>query len=98
MRFSFQHVQSFLLTAIFSFTLPLLLIGSLLGSLTVVHWLPGLTAIGYQASNFVVNFLATFGDGHALNGSFVIAAAFGFVGGLFYACTPYHYHDSIGCP
>lgn len=98
MRFSLRQIQSFFLTTLFSFTLPLLLIGGLLGSLTVGHWLPGVTTLSYQALDFVVDFLAAFGDGHALNGSFVIAAAFGFVGGLFYACTPYHSHDSIGCP
>ncbi len=95
MRFSLQQIQSFLLTALFSFTLPLLLIGSLLGGLTVVHWLPGLTSGSYQAFSFVMDVLAAFGDGQALNGSFVIAAAFGFVGGLFYACTPYHISDSV---
>ena len=95
MRFSIQHVQSFLLTALFSSILPLLLIGSLLGGLAVADWLPGLTHGSHHALRFVVDVLAAFGDGHALNGSFVIAAAFGFVGGLFYACTPYHYSNSI---
>ncbi|MDB9495829.1 hypothetical protein PN441_20530 [Spirulina major CS-329] len=94
MRLSNHHIQSCFLTALLSFVMPLMLIGIVLASSFMVPCLLGLVQMGHQAFDFVITILSTFGDGHPLNGSLVIATAFSFVGTLFYICTPYHQHYS----
>lgn len=78
-----NFLRSLLLTIVFSFITPMLLIGSLLLLLSFINHIPGLQGVTDEIPTQIMHFLATFGSGNALHGIFVIALTCGFVGALF---------------
>ncbi|WP_017653404.1 hypothetical protein [Fortiea contorta] len=78
-----NFLRSLLLTVIFSFAAPLLLVGGFLLVLSLLGNLPGLQGITEAMSTQIMHFLATFGSGAPLRGIFVISLTCSFVGALF---------------
>jgi hypothetical protein len=83
MSLASSYLRSLILTSIFSFIAPLLLVGGATAGMVLlgfVPWLEGLSQIGLEQIKI---FLQTFGNGNALEGSLVIGCACALVGGLF---------------
>lgn len=83
MSLASSYLRSLILTSIFSFIAPLLLVGGAIAGLVLlglVPWLEGLSQMGLEQ---IKTFLQTFGNGNALEGSLVIGCACALVGGLF---------------
>lgn len=78
-----NFLRSLLLTIIFSFLTPLLLVGGILLLAAVVGHLPGLQSVTEAIASRIVHFLATFGSGTPLRGILVICLTCSFVGALF---------------
>lgn len=81
-------IRSLLLAITFSFIAPLLLIAMGLITFALMSHLPLIQSSGEFGCNQMLKFLATFGNGHPLQGCLVIALTCSLVGGLFdtYAC------------
>lgn len=75
--------RSLIVASLVSFLVPLLLIGSLVGLLALVAYIPGMTILSDAITTQIVQFLAAFGNGDALSGVVVISLAFTLVGALF---------------
>ncbi len=75
--------RSLLLTSIFSFATPILLVGGMLGGSSLVRYIPGLQIIGQSGAESIWQFLAIFGSGSPSDGILAIAFTFGLVGILF---------------
>ena len=88
--------RSLLLTALFSFAAPTLLVGAMLASLFPVSYLPGLEIVGQAGIDSILNFLATFGNGCPVEGMLAIALTCGFVGAIFDTYAFYRYQALRG--
>ncbi|MGE5658973.1 MAG: hypothetical protein ACM37W_20450 [Actinomycetota bacterium] len=86
-----NFLRSVLLTSLFSFVVPTLLIGGGWTSFCLISYLPFLKGIGQSGADLIWQFLATFGSGHPLQGFLVIGITFSLVGALFDA---YAYHQT----
>jgi hypothetical protein len=82
-------LRSLLLTSIFSFLAPVLLIGTILASLALLGYVPGLEVFGKVGVAQVAQFLKVFGSTSALRGLVTIGVACSVVGVLFDAYTFY---------
>ncbi|CAD0230056.1 hypothetical protein [Planktothrix agardhii] len=78
-----HFLRSLLLAVTFSFIAPLLLIAIGLITFGLMSHLPIIQGFGASGCNQILKFLATFGNGHPLQGCLVIALTFSLVGGLF---------------
>jgi hypothetical protein len=78
-----NFLRSLLLTIIFSFVAPMLLVGGLLLTTSLIGYIPSLQGISSAIAWRVMQFLATFGSGTPLRGILVISLTCGFVGALF---------------
>ncbi|MBW4644644.1 MAG: hypothetical protein KME23_16915 [Goleter apudmare HA4340-LM2] len=78
-----NFLRSLLLTVIFSFLAPLLLVGGFLILASVVGHVPGLQDVTEAIAARIMHFLATFGSGTPLRGILVICLTCSFVGALF---------------
>ncbi|MBC6429977.1 hypothetical protein FM036_03595 [Nostoc sp. HG1] len=78
-----NFLRSLLLTIIFSFVAPMLLVGGGLVLLTFIGYFPGLQELTEAIATQIMHFLATFGSGTPLRGLFVISLTCSFVGALF---------------
>ncbi|NEQ37216.1 MAG: hypothetical protein F6K40_13455 [Okeania sp. SIO3I5] len=76
-------LRSLLLTIIFSFITPMMLIGVSWMSFALISHLPSLQRIGQSGSAQIWEFLATFGSGHPWQGCLVIAITCSLVGAMF---------------
>ncbi|MDY7009121.1 MAG: hypothetical protein SWX82_35780 [Cyanobacteriota bacterium] len=76
-------LRSLLLTSIFSFVTPILLIGGSWTSFALISHFPTLRTIGQSGAALIWHFLATFGNGHPSQGCLVIAVTFSLVGAMF---------------
>ncbi|MGF1542440.1 MAG: hypothetical protein ACFCU5_18690 [Pleurocapsa sp.] len=76
-----------------SFTVPVVLVGGILGTLFVFSYLPGLVEFGRQGAIQVLNFLAVFGDGKPLQGMITLALTVSVVGILLDALNFYRYQS-----
>ncbi|MDP5018089.1 hypothetical protein FJR11_02795 [Anabaena sp. UHCC 0187] len=83
--------RSLVLTTIFSFLVPVFLVGGLLLVLSLFSYVPGLQGMISDVSSQILHFLATFGSGNSLNGLFIISSTCGFVGALFDIYVYYRY-------
>ena len=83
--------RSLLLTTIFSFLVPVFLVGGLLVVLSLFSYVPGLQGMISDVSIKILHFLATFGSGSSLNGLQTIGLTCGFVGALFDIYVYYRY-------
>ena len=88
-------LRSVLLTIVFAFITPIVLIGSLLATLYLVSYFPGLETVGYVGVTIMKHFLTVFGAGYPLQGILTIGITSGLVGGLFDVCNYYRY-QSLG--
>ncbi|NJR37993.1 MAG: hypothetical protein HC781_03000 [Leptolyngbyaceae cyanobacterium CSU_1_4] len=86
-------LRSLLLTSIFSFLAPVLLIGTILASLALLGYVPGLEVFGKAGLEQVAQFLKVFGSTSALRGLVTIGIACSVVGALFDAYTFYRYQN-----
>ncbi len=82
---------SLLLTAIFSFSAPVIVVGAIVVIPIAVSYIPGLAVFGQIFLATVFEFLATFGNGSPLQGILTIALACSLVGSLFNLYTFYRY-------
>ena len=78
-----DFLRSLLLTMIFSFLTPVILIAGGLMSFTVISYLPHLATVGQFCSQQILQFLTIFGNGDPIAGSLTIGVACSFVGALF---------------
>ncbi|MEH2310239.1 MAG: hypothetical protein V7K18_13830 [Nostoc sp.] len=78
-----NFLRSLLLTIIFSFVAPMLLVGGGLFLLSLIGHFPGLQELTEAIATEIMHFLATFGSGTPLRGLFVISLTWSFVGALF---------------
>ncbi|MEI6446106.1 MAG: hypothetical protein WCO29_24000 [Nostocales cyanobacterium ELA583] len=83
--------RSLILTTIFSFLVPVFLVGGILLALSLFGHIPGLQGMISDVSIQILHFLATFGSGSSLNGLFIIGLTCGFVGALFDIYVYYRY-------
>ncbi|MEH2466835.1 hypothetical protein [Nostoc sp.] len=78
-----NFLRSLLLTIIFSFVAPMLIVGGGLFLLSLIGHFPGLQELTEAIAIQIMHFLATFGSGTPLRGLFVISLTWSFVGALF---------------
>jgi len=83
MSLASSYLRSLVLTSIFSFIAPLLLVGSAIAGLLLLALVPWLESLSRMGLEQVKVFLQTFGNGNALEGSLVIGCACALVGALF---------------
>ena len=76
-------IRSLLLASVLSFAAPLLFIGSVLVGLDLLAHIPHVATLSQATASQILGFLATFGSGDAIEGTFVIAVVFSLVGALF---------------
>ncbi|GGA58162.1 hypothetical protein CYANOKiyG1_79370 [Okeania sp. KiyG1] len=76
-------LRSLLLTSIFSFVTPILLIGASWTSFALISHFPSLRTIGQSGVTQIWHFLAMFGNGHPWQGCLVIAITCSLVGAMF---------------
>jgi hypothetical protein len=89
-----QHFFLYLfLTASMSFTLPVVLFGSVLGFLTLTSYIPGFLALSNQGTLYMLNFLAVFGDGKPLQGVITLGVTVGVAGILLDVLNFYRYQS-----
>lgn len=86
-----SYLRSLLLTIIFSFITPMLLIGGALVSVFLSGHIPGLQAISQAIAEHILQFLATFGSHNPWRGIVVIGLTCSLVGALFDTYTFYRY-------
>lgn len=86
-------LRSLILSGIFSFLLPLLLIGVILGSLTLINYVPWLEPVSHDGIEQVLNFLLIFGSGSAIRGIVIIGLVCSLVGILFDTYAFYRYQS-----
>ncbi len=86
-----NFLRSLLLTIIFSFVAPMLLVGGGFFLLSLIGYFPGLQELTEAIATQVMHFLATFGSGTPLHGLFVISLTCSFVGALFDMYVYYRY-------
>ncbi|MBH8573820.1 hypothetical protein I8752_12465 [Nostocaceae cyanobacterium CENA369] len=86
-----NFLRSVLLTIIFSFAVPMFLVGGILLFLTFMGHLPGLQNVTEASATRVLHFLAIFGSGTAFRGLLIISLTCSFVGALFDTYAYYRY-------
>ncbi len=82
---------SLVLTIVFSFIAPIVLVAGVLGGLAIVSIVPGLDTSSDAIANAIAQFLATFGSGSSWRGIAIVSLACSFVGALFDSYTFYRY-------
>jgi len=91
-----NFLRSLLLTIIFSFVAPMLLVGGGLVGVSVISYIPGLQTTGQAIVAQLVQFLATFGSGNPFRGLVVISMTCSLVGALFDTYAFYRYQNLRG--
>ncbi|MES1021844.1 hypothetical protein ABN584_02925 [Gloeocapsa sp. BRSZ] len=91
-----NFLRSLLLSIILSFIVPMLIIGAVLVSTSIVGYIPGLHGISQAIANQVLVFLATFGSGSPVDGLLVISMTCSLVGALFDTYAFYRYQNLRG--
>ncbi|HEY9660097.1 MAG TPA: hypothetical protein V6C65_16690 [Allocoleopsis sp.] len=86
-------LRSLILTAIFSFLLPIVFIGTIFVTLILLGYVPKLEIIGSAGVEQVTNFLTIFGSGSAIQGVLTIAIVASLVGVLFDMSTFYRHQN-----
>ncbi|MEL7036191.1 MAG: hypothetical protein AAFO04_11300 [Cyanobacteria bacterium J06592_8] len=84
-----DFLRSILLSMVLSFLTPIIVISVGLVSSAVMACLPFLETVGQCSSRQILQFLATFGSGHPLQGSIIIAVTCSLVGALFNTYASY---------
>jgi hypothetical protein len=84
---------SLFLAASVSFAAPVLLVGGVLGLLTLTSHIPGFLAVSDQGMLYILNFLAVFGDGKPLQGIATLGITLSIVGILLDILNFYRYQS-----
>ena len=92
MRIASNLLVSLLLAAIMSFAAPIVLIGTILGVLSLVTYFPGLIVFR-QGTIHVLEFLAVFGNGKPFQGIVTLGLTVGLVGVLLDIFNFYRYQS-----
>jgi len=91
-----NFLRSLLLTIIFSFVAPMLLVGGGLVGVFVLSYIPGWQTTGQALVAQLVQFLATFGSGNPFRGLVVISMTCSLVGAMFDTYAFYRYQNLRG--
>ncbi len=86
-----SYLRSLLLTIIFSFITPMLLVGGILFSISLLSYIPGWQAMAQATDEQILQFLATFGSRSPFRGLVVIGLTCSLVGALFDTYAFYRY-------
>ncbi len=86
-------LRSLLLTSIFTFLAPVLLISILLAGSAVISYLPHLEAFGTGSLEQIASFLKVFGSGSVWRGIIVIGSVGSLAGVLFDTYTFYRFQN-----
>jgi hypothetical protein len=86
-----NHFRSLVLTTLFGFTTPIIVVGGTLASLSILGYVPGFSRLGHLGASQLLEFLAIFGNGCPLQGILTIGLTGGVVGGLFDLFNFYRY-------
>ncbi|WP_414562769.1 MULTISPECIES: hypothetical protein [unclassified Anabaena] len=78
-----NFLRSLLLTMLFSFAAPMLLVGGVVFVLPLIGHVPALQAAAESSATRIIHFLAIFGSGTPLHGLLIISSTCSFVGALF---------------
>ena len=78
-----KFLRSLLLTIIFCFVAPMLLVGIFLLLVYAIGYFPPLQNLSEAIFNRILHFLSVFGSGTSFRGLCVISLTCSFVGGLF---------------
>ncbi|WP_448573009.1 hypothetical protein [Trichothermofontia sp.] len=87
---------SLILTSLFCFGIPLVLLGTLLILLLGLQTLPGMGAIAARGFSQILQFLNIFGNGNIWEGFWVIGLSWSLVGVLFDLYIFYQYQTGEG--
>ncbi len=85
--------RSLFLSVLLSFISPVLIVGSILGALLAVSYVPGVALLGQIGQDQILCFLSVFGEGYPIQGLLTIGITCGMVGGLFDVFNFYLYQD-----
>ncbi len=91
-----NFLRSLLLSIILSFVAPMLLVGVLVASTSLIGYIPGMQGIASAIANQILQFLATFGSDSPFQGLLVISLTCSLVGGLFDTYAFYRYQNLRG--
>lgn len=92
MMISQSFLRSLLLASTFSFAAPLGLIGGIWLLLSITKQIPFVEAVSQAGAEKLLEFLAVFGSGDAVQGALVIGLTCGVVGALFDTYAFYRQH------
>ncbi|MEQ8754167.1 MAG: hypothetical protein RID09_11700 [Coleofasciculus sp. G1-WW12-02] len=84
-------IRSLALTTLLSFIAPVVLFLAFFAFLCTLSWVPGLGTLGQTGANDLLQFLAIFGSGCAVEGLVVISLTCSFVAALFDTYAFYSY-------
>jgi hypothetical protein len=93
MRIAPNFVLSLVLTTIICFTVPIIVLGAILGICSIASYLPGLMGFGKQGAIIILEFLAIFGNGKPFNGVMVLGLTISIAGVLLDLLNFYRYHS-----
>jgi type III secretory pathway component EscU len=88
-----NFLRSLVLTSLFSFTAPAILIGGIMASLLLIGYVPHFQTLSQVGTEQLSAFLSTFGSGDPLHGVVVIGLTCSLVGGLFDTYAFYRYQN-----
>jgi len=76
-------LRSLVLTVLFAFAVPLIMVSAILCFFWGVSYIPGIAILGQVGINGILGFLSVFGSGYPLLGMLIISGTCSMVGGLF---------------
>jgi type III secretory pathway component EscU len=88
-----NFLRSLVLTSLFSFTAPAILLGGIMASLLLIGYVPHFQTLSQVGTEQLSGFLSTFGSGDPLHGVVVIGLTCSLVGGLFDTYAFYRYQN-----
>ena len=91
MKIVLSFLISISLAALFSFAAPVILVGTILGFLLIISYLPGLAILGNAGAIQVLEFLAVFGSGKPVDGILTLGLTVSIVGILLDILNFYRY-------
>jgi hypothetical protein len=88
-----HFLLSLILTALISFSAPIILVGIIFTTLFAVSYFPGLIEFGHAGACQVIDFLSIFGSGNPIQGIITIGLTTALVGSLFDLFNLYLYQN-----
>ncbi|MEM8672536.1 MAG: hypothetical protein AAGF83_01500 [Cyanobacteria bacterium P01_G01_bin.67] len=84
---------SLFLAAFISFSAPVILIGGMLGFLSLISYVPGFLEVSNQGTLYILDFLAIFGAGKPIQGVITLGITVSIVGILLDILNFYRYQS-----